>query len=375
MQSKEVLLDLGDFPVFIGCVDSSFNPQLDLFHPMLWGFKEDGTFGVINPPDPSLIYLNQHNELVGDTWVKHLEKFSLFVSNFIDGDVLEIGAGHCKLVDEVFKLNNKFTTWDIVEPNPLKETNVYGNIIKDFFPNNINKKYNTIINSHVLEHVQSAIEFLNNCYDHLSDYGQMIISIPNMKSMLDNNDLNLLMFEHLTYLPVHEVLALAEHTGFHVDNIEYFNSHSIFIKMSKVKKENGVFKTSLSKEEIDSIITSYSKNILNKVKLINSFLENNKNFYIFGAHIFTQFLIQFGLNKEKLKGVVDNSKSKHNKRLYGTNLIVSSIEDILKLDNVALVLPAGNYEEELIKQIKLLTTKEMLVYSFRSGLIKINNMI
>ena len=52
-----------------------------------------------------------------------------------------------------------------------------------------------------------------------------------------------------------------------------------------------------------------------KVKEINNKLDKkNSNNYIFGAHVFTQFLIKSGLNEKKIINVLDNSYQKYNIR-------------------------------------------------------------
>ena len=37
--------------------------------------------------------------------------------------------------------------------------------------------------------------------------------------------------------------------------------------------------------------------------------------YLFGAHVFSQFLIQMGLNTTKIVNILDNDKNKQGKRL------------------------------------------------------------
>ena len=44
--------------------------------------------------------------------------------------------------------------------------------------------------------------------------------------------------------------------------------------------------------------------------------------FLYGAHIFSQYLLAFGLNQNKIEGILDNSQLKIGKRLYGTNLKV-----------------------------------------------------
>jgi hypothetical protein len=172
-------------PVFIGCTEPESRTSEDIYWDMKWGYKEDSTFGVIDPPDPEKIYLEQHNELVGPTWNSHLFEFSKFVIEYSTGNVLEIGGGSCSLPTQVFSHNayKKIDNWDIIEPNPLIDLNEFGELITGWFPESLEVgiRYETIVHSHVLEHVPSPLNFLRSCNERLVLDGKILFSIPNMK--------------------------------------------------------------------------------------------------------------------------------------------------------------------------------------------------
>ena len=92
---------------------------------------------------------------------------------------------------------------------------------------------------------------------------------------------------------------------------------------------------------------------INEVNVLNNFIENsiNKNIFLFGAHIFSQYLTVYGLNTQNIICILDNSKEKHGKRLYGTSLSVSSPEILAKYENPIIILRAGPYNEEIKIQI------------------------
>jgi predicted SAM-dependent methyltransferase len=372
---SKVLLNFGKLPTFMGCIDQNIPLAEDHFWEMKWGYKDDSTFGVIDPPPAELIYLNQHNELVGPTWQNHLTSFSKFVSEKIQGNVLEIGAGHCLLSERVDLIKpGLFTSWDILEPNPLIQHNTRGELFREYFPTESIKKstYDVIVHSHVLEHVASPITFLFDCYKALKNNGEIIISLPNMKNMADNSDLNLLMFEHLTYLTYDEILNIANFTGFEVIDYEYFENHSIFFHLKKIEKisiSDKVFTTAVTSIEIDKLIANYSNEIMNKIDEIKKFIDHNDlKFYIFGAHIFTQYLVALGLDLTKINGLLDNSKFKQGKRLYGTNLKVSDPKDLSERDNLGIILPMGNYESEVTEQLMELGINRSKIFSLRGGI-------
>ena len=90
------------------------------------------------------------------------------------------------------------------------------------------------------------------------------------------------------------------------------------------------------------------------VDMVISLNKNLSSFqierFLFGAHIFSQFTIQSGLNTNKIS-ILDNDPNKQGKRLYGSSLRDFS-PSILSEENMHLIiLKAGQYNEEIKKQI------------------------
>ena len=90
----------------------------------------------------------------------------------------------------------------------------------------------------------------------------------------------------------------------------------------------------------------------NLISELNSNLNStSQHIYLFGAHIFAQLLIAFGLDITLITCILDNVHNKNDKRLYGTPLMVNSPE-ILKDENSPIViLKAGVCNEEIKKDI------------------------
>ena len=98
------------------------------------------------------------------------------------------------------------------------------------------------------------------------------------------------------------------------------------------------------------------------VKNMNLQIEKIKGkIYLFGGHIFSQYLIQFGLNIEKIIGILDNSKDKENDILYGTNLIVKNPSIIVDNENVYVIVKAATYQEEIENQLYELNPSVIII--------------
>ncbi len=73
--------------------------------------------------------------------------------------------------------------------------------------------------------------------------------------------------------------------------------------------------------------------------------------YLFGGHIFSLYLLAFGLNTGKIVSILDNSSLKQGKRLYGTRFIVESPKVLAGKGRVKVILKAAMYNEAIKKDI------------------------
>ena len=95
---------------------------------------------------------------------------------------------------------------------------------------------------------------------------------------------------------------------------------------------------------------NFHKNLIDD---LNKSINKSKNeIYLFGAHIFSQFLINFGLEQDKIVSILDNDINKQSKRLYGTNLEVNSPKILKNKINPTIILRAGVYNEEIKNDIR-----------------------
>jgi hypothetical protein len=83
--------------------------------------------------------------------------------------------------------------------------------------------------------------------------------------------------------------------------------------------------------------------------------------YLFGAHIFSQYLFVFGLNQGRIKCIIDNSQLKNKKRLYGTGFVVENPEVIRGVEKACVILKIGSYRDEVMKQLKELNANVVIL--------------
>lgn len=356
-------------PAYIG---TTSKPQSeDIFHEMSWGRRsEDDLCGLLTWPDMKLIYQKNHNDLVGKIWKRHLDSFATFVSKHKSGDVLEIGSGHGLLPVKVNSSKGLDCKWHTIEPNPLS-ANLFGEQIVGWFPADLPEGLNveTIVHSHVFEHQPSPLSFAIQIKEALPPGGKTIFSIPDMTQMAKHKDLNILMFEHLTFLPELEVLGIMQHAGFNLIEKEEFEGHSVFFAFEKAGNPiNRRYKSIVSDRDFELLCREYLLHIKDFTEKSNDLMHKFEGpIFIYGAHIFSQYLAAAGLRTDRLHGILDSNPSKHGQRLYGTSL---EVRDPLTIDiktPTLVLLPMGNYEKEVLTDLRKLLARGSIVFGPRTG--------
>ena len=353
-------LSKDDFPLFCGCVESDLKD--DIICEQEWVISKEGVIQLKNLIPLEILYKQGHDAgAVGSLWEEHHKEFANFILKSNPKSVLEIGGGHGKLAKHC--LEKKPLSWTIVEPNSKnKDENI--DYIDGFFHKEIfnHKHFDTIIHSHTFEHIYNPHEFLEDISSAIGG-GEMIFSLPNMQRWLENKFTNCLNFEHTIFLSESVLEFLLQKHKFKIVQKQYFKEHSIFYHVCKdesIDTQNVILKNEYKRNK--KLFLDMERYYQKEILYLNEILENTtENVYLFGAHIFSQYLIYRGLQLDKIKMILDNNPNKHKKRLYGTNLWVDSPE-ILKDDSNALViLNAGIYNDEIERGIMKLNNSLQII--------------
>lgn len=352
----EYLDKLKDVPVYMGCVETP--PSNDVVADMEWMIdRQSGLIQLKGLIPLELLYPFSHGSGgVGALWEMHHQAFAKFIFDHSNtSKVFEIGGAHGILSMKFSKLKAKIS-WTILEPNPSPVDGCEAKFIKGFFDSNFKESidFDTVVHSHVFEHLYEPNEFMEQLSKFMSQGKRLIFSLPNLKAMLARKYTNCINFEHTIFLtePYIEFL-LAKH-GFRTIAKEYYmNDHSIFYA---VVRDMNVMPALMSSNLYDENKKIYKEYIDYHKDLIDDLNEKIKKIpgeiYLFGGHIFSQFLIINGLNTSRIRNILDNDSNKHNKRLYGTSLKVLSPKILASLKTPTVILKAGIYNSEIKTDIK-----------------------
>ena len=350
------------FPIYQNCTTKDI--KKDKFFDMSWFIsKSTGVVQLKKLIPLKILYKDQHANSIGSTWKKHHISFADFIKPYLSNNVYEVGGSHGFLPNILINKKKKFT-WSIIEPNPkIKNTNRNKNknvkFLKSFFSSKtkLPKNLKLIVHSHVLEHIYDPIKFLKNINNQMNDKTVHCFSVPNLKYWLENCFSNTLDFEHSIYLTENIIERLLHLSNHRIILKKFYKKHSIFYATKKnLNRSSKSFPNDYDKNL--KVFNNYVIYYKNFVKRINNKIKNHKGpIYFFGAHIFTQYLINFGINYKKINFILDNDPTKHNKRLYGTNMTVISPEKLKNIKGAAVILKIGSYQSEVVKQLKLINKK------------------
>jgi len=349
----EDLHGVDSFPVFMGCVSTP--PQKDVRADMHWSISRSSGMIQLNKPLPlEILYPESHGSGgIGALWDQHHKAFAKFVSKSNPHSVLEIGGAHGILARE-FKQFGK-VPWTIIEPNPSPVEGCEARFIKGFFDDKFTstETYDTIVHSHVFEHIYEPDQFMQHLAGYMSKGQNLIFSLPNMREMLKRKYTNCINFEHTVFLTETYIEFLLAKYGFRLVEKQYFREdHSIFFS---TVRDASIQPSELPPnlyEENKKLYMDFIQYHEELIADLNQKMEKMDHpIYLFGAHVFAQYLIACGLKTEKIISLLDNDPNKQGKRLYGTGLIVQSPKILRDIDRPCVILKAGFYNQEIKEDI------------------------
>jgi len=354
----EEIVTFDRFPVYMG-VSTNADKKNDLYADMLWASCTNcGLVQLINLIDLEILYHKGHNPAIGKTWERHHRVLAEFIRRHSGQNILEIGGGNLKLANNVLEDNSELLSYDVCDKNEYAHRNSDDRIRfhKAFFSDSLSKdiKCDTVVHSHLLEHIYDPMSFLVEINQVLLLNQKMVFAVPDVGMLIEKKYTNSMNFEHTFYIDELIVANMLSTTGFIVDEIQRFNGDIMFIAASKARNVHEV--PSLTGEPgryAYSVINvkdfvNFHQNVINA---LNDVIKN-RDAYVFGAHIFTQFLLSFGLNTEKIISVLDNDPGKIGHRLYGTDLHVTSPKELKDQNEPVVILRAAQYNDEIRKDIE-----------------------
>jgi SAM-dependent methyltransferase len=351
-ENLETLHVFRDFPVFFGTVD---HPAAeDLHADMEWAIDpETGVIQLTKLIPLEILYSEQHVDGCGPTWKRYYEELADYILAQGARAVVEIGGGAGVLAQLALDRRPE-TRWTIVEPNPTIASSGNLTIIKGFFDRSLlaGQEVDAVAFSQVMEHVYDPRKFLADIAGFLRPGQRLIFAYPNLALWLERKYTNALNFEHTMLLTDRHLDALLPEYGLKVVEKHAYEEHSFFYTAEKTA---GAFPAPAMPNlyrEYKALFQSFLDHHRDTVRELNRIMrETPGEYYLFGAHIFSTFLFAFGLEADRITGILDNSPTKRGRRLYGTRFIVDQPSILRGKPDAVVILRAGHFNREIREDI------------------------
>ena len=339
---------LRSFPIYMGVSSIEDSP---VYNDKVFGAcPKCGSVQLKQLIPLSVLYKKNHNSAIGKVWEKHHTEFCHFIKDVVYGNIIEIGGGNLKVANFLSqeKSIKKMTVFDKSFPFAKKSDKII--LKKQFFNHKkIKEKPDAIIHTHLIEHLYNPLEEMKRMCDLLKKEGLMMFAAPLIDRMLKDNYTNAINFEHTFVLCEKMIENIMIHSGMRIISKKYFSDHAAFFI---AKKEKSIDKAIIHNYPGHyKVFENFYNYHVSEVNRIRNLINNKGNVFIFGAHIFTQYLLGFGLDEHLFLNVLDNDPKKQNNYLYGSKLKVKSPKILKDLKQPVVVLKAAMYTEEIMKDI------------------------
>jgi len=247
------------------------------------------------------------------------------------GKLLEIGFGNGSFLSTFSKLN---PTWKLMGTEfddrnkknieQIKNTSFHHGDITS-----INEKFDLIVCIHVLEHIYSPKDFLNNCEKLLNEYGKILIQVPDYKK----SPFDIFIADHCSHFSIDSLSNLVVSSGLRIleiGNILIEREITLLIDSNNIDQRIQIIENNNS--EFQNLVT----------KIENLFLIGDFTLGVFGSSIAATMI--YNSQKNKIKFFVDEDINKvGNKHL---DIPIISVKEIPKKSII--VLPMKKEEAILI---------------------------
>lgn len=288
---------------------------------------------------------------------------------FKSSSILDIGCGNGGLLLELKKLG--FTNLTGLDPSPVCVENILSKGIDAYLGgitnenNNLNKKFDFIIFSHVFEHLVDLKSAVKNTRALLKTEGLVYVETPDASRYQDFYVVPFYYFdtEHINHFCSESLINLFSTQGF-----DFVISKQKVMRVSEIidypavfscfkKKESGFFSAYNNNGQTKKSVLNHivqSNNVLNSPEIEK--LANDKTpVIVFGAGNYTLRLLETtALGKCNIVAFVDNDSKKHGNIINGVKI---NGKDFLLKNDALIIICSALFSSEIEQEIKSMCIK------------------
>ena len=266
-----------------------------------------------------------------------------------EGKLLEVGAGKGLFLKHINKLLPKMDLYGL-EPSKNAARYFKKNLPKVKFDQNsleLSKfkkmKFDVIVSTGVIEHVNNPDEFLKITCKLLKPNGTMFLCLPNFESKVDD----LILYDHLSKLTKYSLNLMFDKHNLKLMK-QNISKKRVWI-WNVLKKVNNKIKLKRNNNDIKIL----KQHVLNFNKMDNAYLsytdkKKDLTFYGIGNSGFYFYFKYLNKFKNKIKYIVLDNDSLRNSYLFGAKII--SRKDIKKYNINSIYISANPCYHSLMRK-------------------------
>lgn len=288
--------------------------------------------------------MSNNVKMIKDKCLKYINKNNI---------CLEIAPGSGDMVNALihdvkfmYTIDPSLVSLEIENINNLKHIHGFFNysILKD----KLEYKINFIMFRHLLEHINTPLNFLKDVVKLLENNGIIYIEVPNIKEFIEYRRFYEIFNDHCGYYQKNILINTLKSLGCEfIDEIFLYREQHMGLFFRK--NTNIRYKYKLDFKLFDkNIYISFQENI----RKLNNLLHDYKNIAIYGSGAHGNTIITFIDNPEKIKKCFDLDIRKQGMYLQNSSIIIQepNIENFKDLE--AIIIAAPLYEEEIIRSLR-----------------------
>ncbi len=243
---------------------------------------------------------------------------------------------------------------DYYPTNTLKIESFFS---KEAYLGSISEKANLVTSLSVLYDLPDPSRFVSDIYQILADEGVWHFEQSYLPTMVDTLSYDTICHEHLLYLSMHDIVNLAEMTGFQIESATLNSINGGSIAVTAIKSDKAIqrdpFVDFLLRREIEQGYQNLSamkefafaaaRHRDSLKELIFEYSMQNIEIFALGASTKGNVLLQWAnLDNQVISCVGDVNPRKFGKQTPGTNIPIQSETSLLDkfgMGSIAIVLP------------------------------------
>lgn len=320
------------------------------------GYVFNASFDLeqINNEYSSQTYISR--KIVSKEMSENIQSIKNKILKYLDKNshCLEIAPGSGDMVLALIDEVESFTTIDpslvsleLKDAKNLKH--IQGFFDYEFVKNKLEHEINFVLFRHLLEHINTPYDFLNDVIKLLANEGIIYIEVPNLDEFIERNRFYEVFNDHCGYYQKNVLINVLNDLGCElIDEIFLYEKQHMGLFF---RKNN--FKTD-KKLEFKHYDLNIAKNFNQAIKSLNLKFQNYQNIALYGAGAHGNSLLNF-LSQNcllKIKKCFDLDIRKQGQYLQNSNIKISKpqAQEFKSLDLILLAVPL--YEQEVINFLR-----------------------